>query len=164
MKRSCACLLAGLWLAATTVPAATRTADEIALDEAFGRDAIVIEATEWACWSFDVYMALDMAQQRRGLMTVRKLPMFTGMLFVYADESRHSMWMKNTFIPLDILFIRMDGTVSSIARHTEPQSLRSIASSEPVGYVLELNAGLTEDLHIDDQSHVLLPADLSAAR
>lgn len=134
------------------------------LDDAFRRDAIVITASSGECYHFDVYLALTGEQQRRGLMFVRDLPPFTGMLFVYDDAGPRSMWMKNTFIPLDILFIRGDGAVSSIARQTEPQSLRSIASIEAVTYVLELNAGVTETLGIDDQSRVLLPAMLSTER
>ena len=85
-------------------------------------------------------------------MHVRKLPDTTGMLFVYPYEARLSMWMKNTFIPLDILFIRADRTVSSVAYDTEPQSLQSIKALEPVRYVLELNAGVADKLSIDTYS------------
>ena len=131
------------------------------LDDAFTQDAIVITASRDACYHFDVYMALSSEQQRRGLMFVRDLPAFTGMLFVYDDAGQRSMWMKNTFIPLDILFIRSDGGVSSIAKQTEPQSLRSIASIEAVTFVLELNAGVTERLGIDERSRVLVPTMLS---
>jgi uncharacterized membrane protein (UPF0127 family) len=88
-------------------------------------------------------------------MFVRDLPQFTGMLFVYDGSSTVSMWMKNTFIPLDMVFARRDGTVSSIVRNTEPQSLRSIASIEPVAFVLELNAGTTERLFIDESSRLV---------
>lgn len=88
-------------------------------------------------------------------MHVRQLPASTGMLFVYERENFASMWMKNTYISLDILFARADGRISSIARNTEPQSLRSIASIEPVRYVLELNAGTAERLFIDGDSRLL---------
>lgn len=134
------------------------------LDQAFSRDTIVVVATAGECYHFDVYLALTGEQQRRGLMFVRNLPAYTGMLFAYTEPGPRSMWMKNTLIPLDILFIRADGAVSSIARQTEPQSLRSIASIEPVTYVLELNAGVTETLGIDEQSRVLLPDTLSTER
>ena len=119
------------------------------LAAAFGRSVVVIEANLHACYSFDVFVAESEAQKLRGLMYVRELPQDHGMLFVYSETAMHSMWMKNTYIPLDILFIREDGTVSSVARHTEPLSLRSISSTEPVTYVLELNAGVTERLSID---------------
>jgi uncharacterized protein len=126
------------------------------LDGGFARDAIVIENSGNACYRFDVYLALTVEQQRRGLMHVRSLPPFTGMLFVYDDAGPRSMWMKNTFIPLDILFIRADGTVSSVAERTEPLSLRSIASTEAVTYVLELNGGVSEALRIDKDSQSLV--------
>ena len=87
-------------------------------------------------------------------MHVRSLPETTGMLFLYDYDARLSMWMKNTFIPLDIVFVRADGTVSSLAYNTEPQSLKSIAALEPVRYVLELNAGVAEKLSIDKYSRI----------
>jgi uncharacterized membrane protein (UPF0127 family) len=128
-----------------------------ALDGAFAGSSIVVQASDSACYRFDVYLALTPDQQRRGLMRVRRLPKFSGMLFVYPADDLHSMWMKNTLIPLDILFIRRDGSVASIARMTEPQSLRSIASDEAVRYVLELNGGVTEELGIDTDSMVYVP-------
>ena len=127
------------------------------LDAAFEKATLVISASENACYVFDIYLALNRDQQRRGLMHVRHLPEFTGMLFVYRDASIHSMWMKNTFIPLDMLYIRADGTVSSIETNTVPQSLKSISSIEPVNFVLELNAGVTERLHINTDSVVYFP-------
>ena len=122
------------------------------LDTAFAKDVLVIRASEHACYRLDIYIAANDEQRRRGLMHVRRLPDTTGMLFVYPYEARLSMWMKNTFIPLDILFIRADRTVSSVAYDTEPQSLQSIAALEPVRYVLELNAGVAEKLSIDTYS------------
>ena len=134
-------------------PLATQADDE--LDAAFGRGALIIVASKHACYQFDVYLARDDDQRRRGLMFVRDLPPMTGMLFVYDGEEYHSMWMKNTYIPLDIVFARGDGTVSSVTRNTEPLSLASIASIEPVTYVLELNAGAAERFFIDANSHLL---------
>lgn len=125
------------------------------LDAAFERDVLVIVASAHACYRFDIYLALDDEQKRRGLMHVRSLPATTGMLFVYDGKYLQSMWMKNTLIPLDIVFARDDGAVSSVAKHTEPQSLASIESIEPVKYVLELNAGTTERLSIDENSRLL---------
>jgi hypothetical protein len=127
------------------------------LDRSFSTSSIIIETGDSACYHFDVYLALTIEQQRRGLMQVRRLPTFRGMLFAYPTDDMHSMWMKNTLIPLDILFIRADGSVASIVRMTEPQSLRSIASDEPVRYVLELNGGVADELGIDSDSVVYLP-------
>ncbi|HET6629970.1 MAG TPA: DUF192 domain-containing protein [Woeseiaceae bacterium] len=149
---------AALALAAVAAGAQSTGGDD--LDEDFARGAIIIEAGENACYRFDVYLAETNAQHRRGLMFVRELPRLTGMLFVYPDSAMRSMWMKNTFIPLDILFIRADGTVSSIAQDTEPRSLASIASTEPIQYVLELNAGVTEELGIGPGSVIYFPPEL----
>jgi uncharacterized membrane protein (UPF0127 family) len=124
------------------------------LDAAFAKDVLVIHASKHACYRLDIYIAATDEQRSRGLMHVRNMPESTGMLFLYDYDARLSMWMKNTFIPLDILFVRADGTVSSIAYNTEPQSLKSIAALEAVRYVLELNAGVAEKLSIDQYSRL----------
>ena len=127
------------------------------LDSAFEKDKLVIAASAHACHVFDVYLALTRAQQARGLMHVRYMPKFTGMLFVYRQPRVISMWMKNTYIPLDMLFIRADGSIANIEAHTEPLSLESVSAIEPLNYVLELNAGVTGQLAIDTESRVILP-------
>lgn len=124
------------------------------LDAAFERDVLVVIAGEYACHRVDIYLAVSPRQHQRGLMFVRALPETTGMLFVYDDDARLSMWMKNTLIPLDIVFARADGSVSSIARDTEPLSEKSIAAREPVRFVLELNAGVADKLGIDRDSRL----------
>jgi len=142
------------WIIAAAIGALTCAAvadDE--LDKRFGKDILIIEASAYGCHRFDIYVAADDTQRSRGLMFVRNLPATTGMIFIY-DNEPVSMWMKNTFIPLDMLFIRRDGTVSSVAHNTEPQSLRSVRSVEPVSFVLELNAGTAERLAIDENSRI----------
>jgi uncharacterized membrane protein (UPF0127 family) len=150
------------WLIVVAFLMPLTVAAQDSLDDAFDRDVLVIAARN-ACFRFDIYLALSREQQRRGLMFVRELPMTTGMLFVYPGEAHHSMWMKNTFIPLDILFARSDGTVSSIAKDTTPQSLKSISSTEPVTYVLELNAGVTDALLIEPGSLLIWEPGLPAS-
>lgn len=142
------------WLFLVAI-AADASADE-ALDERFERSVIVIAASQHACYRFDVYLALTYEQQKRGLMFVREMPETTGMLFVYPKTDYYSMWMKNTLIPLDIAFATDNGTIVNIARHTEPQSLKSIGSERPVNYVLELNAGVTERLKIEPGSRLIV--------
>lgn len=144
------------WLCCTTMVlmAVNPAIGDEQLDAAFSKDVLIIEASKFACHRFDIYLAVDNAQQSRGLMHVRDLPQTTGMLFVYSRGRIVSMWMKNTFIPLDMVFARSDGTVSSVAQNTEPQSLRSIAAIEPVTFVLELNAGTAERLFIDEDSRL----------
>lgn len=126
------------------------------LDDAFERDQLVIVTRDGTRHSFDVYLALDFEQQRRGLMFVRELPEETGMLFIYDEPGVRSMWMKNTYIPLDIVFAREDGTVSSVISDTEPLSLQSLRATEAVIYVLELNAGVARRLGIGAGSRLLL--------
>ena len=124
------------------------------LDDRFSRDVLVVEASRWACHRFDVYLAITNTERSRGLMFVRELPATSGMLFVYPGDHAVSMWMKNTLIPLDMVFARPDGTVSSVIANTEPQSLESLASIEPVAFVLELNAGTAARLAIDENSRI----------
>jgi len=141
-----------LLLVAALVPFAAGAQDS--LDDAFDRDVLVIVAHQ-ACYRFDIYLALNTPQQRRGLMGVRKLPATTGMLFAYRNDAYRSMWMKNTYIPLDMVFARHDGTVTNVIANTVPQSEESLTSSEPVAFVLELNAGTAQRLGIDEQSRLL---------
>lgn len=139
-------------------PALVPAQDLPPLEEAFDQGVLVIDGAS-ACHRFDVYLALTRSQQRRGLMFVREMAPTVGMLFVYREPAYLSMWMKNTFIPLDMLFVRADGSVASIAEHTEPQSERSIGTDELVRYVLELNAGTTSRLGIVPGSRLFLDAE-----
>lgn len=133
--------------------AAIAVADE-ELERRFTKDVLIVEASELGCYRFDVYLALNDAQRSRGLMFVRVLPATTGMLFVYEGDYPLSMWMKNTFIPLDMVFARADGTVTNVIRDAEPQSLKSLRSSGNAAFVLELNAGTTQRLAIDENSRI----------
>ena len=124
------------------------------LDQSYESDVLVIVARH-ACYRFDIYLAVDAQQQRRGLMFVREMPERTGMLFVYRDENFRSMWMKNTYISLDMVFAHRDGSIANIATDTVPLSEKSITSSEPVTFVLELNAGTARRLSIDEDSRLI---------
>jgi uncharacterized membrane protein (UPF0127 family) len=132
-----------------------QAADNSDLDATFPKDTLVISADAYTCWFFEIYVATTNGQRSRGLMHVRQLPEFSGMIFIYREARILSMWMKNTYIPLDMLFIRGDGSVASIATDTTPMSLDSIASGENVNMVLELNAGTTEKLGIGTDSRIL---------
>ena len=87
----------------------------------------------------------------------RSLAADRGMLFDFAQVEPVSMWMKNTYLPLDMLFIRSDGTISHIAENTEPLSTRVIPSGGPVLAVLELNAGSAKRLGIKPGDRVEHP-------
>ena len=124
------------------------------LEQSFELDVLVIVG-RYACYRFDIYLAVSPPQQRRGLMFVRDLPERTGMLFVYGDDNYRSMWMRNTYISLDMIFARHDGTVTNIVHETVPLSEKTILSSEPARFVLELNAGIAKRLSIDEDSRLL---------
>ncbi len=77
----------------------------------------------------------------RGLMFRHKLPDDRAMLFDFGKPRPASMWMKNTYISLDMLFVREDGTIAAVAENTEPLSLQTISVQEPVKAVVEVAAG-----------------------
>jgi uncharacterized membrane protein (UPF0127 family) len=98
--------------------------------------------------SFQVEVARNEADRAQGLMFRRSMPADRGMLFDFGRVEPVAMWMQNTYLPLDMLFIRPDGTIARIAANTEPLSTRTIPSGEPVLAVLELNAGTASRLGI----------------
>ena len=87
-------------------------------------------------------------EKSKGLMFRPKVPDGTGMLFPYGDPQEITMWMKNTYASLDMVFIRGDGIIHRIETNTEPMSERVIASEGPVTAVLELTAGAAAKLGI----------------
>lgn len=103
---------------------------------------------------FAVEMANTPQEQARGLMFRRSLPEGQGMLFDFHQEQPTSFWMKNTYIPLDMIFIRADGTVSTVGANAVPYSERPIPSAGPVRAVLEINAGLAKSLGIEPGARV----------
>ncbi len=94
---------------------------------------------------FGVEMALTPEEQSRGLMFRRELPEKQGMLFDFKREQPTSFWMKNTYVPLDMIFIRADGRILNIAENTVPLSEALVSSSGPVRAVLEVIAGTSQE-------------------
>ena len=88
----------------------------------------------------------------------QRLPEDRGMLFDFGEPRPVSMWMKNTYIPLDMIFIRADGTIRRIAANTEPLSERTVPSSGAVRYVLEVIGGTAKKLGIEPGDKVSGPA------
>ncbi|WP_229428737.1 DUF192 domain-containing protein [Microvirga pudoricolor] len=111
-------------------------------------EPLTIVATGGQRHSFQVEVARNDADRAQGLMFRRTMAPDHGMLFDFAKVAPVSMWMQNTYLPLDMLFIRQDGTIARIAANTEPLSTRTISSGEPVLSVLELNAGTSARLGI----------------
>ncbi|HEV2561250.1 MAG TPA: DUF192 domain-containing protein [Rhizomicrobium sp.] len=103
---------------------------------------------------FIVEVAADPATQERGLMYRRGMAPNAGMLFDFHQPAYVSFWMKNTILPLDMIFIRPDGTISTIAANAKPYSLDLIRSAEAVRAVLEINAGRAAALGIEPGERV----------
>ncbi len=91
--------------------------------------------------TFEIWLAETPRQQEQGLMFVRDLPENRGMLFVSEVPRVFRMWMKNTYIPLDMVFIGQDGRIAKIAARTTPHSLDTISSDVPVAAILEIKGG-----------------------
>ena len=98
---------------------------------------------------FTVEVAASPQQQERGLMFRRSLAPDRGMIFTYSPSQDVSFWMKNTLIPLDIIFIRSDGTIVRTS-HGVPLSLDPVPSGEPVAAVLEIRGGRSAELGINE--------------
>ena len=96
----------------------------------------------------NAYIADTPTKRTQGLMHVTDLPENEGMLFVFRPPRYVSMWMKNTVISLDIVFIKADGTIAHVHQEAKPLSLQSIPSIYKVKWVLELNAGVAEKLSL----------------
>jgi uncharacterized membrane protein (UPF0127 family) len=116
-------------------------------------------ATRGGVLSFDVEVAVKDEQRARGLMYRRSLPAGYGMLFDFGVERDVKMWMKNTYVSLDMLFIRSDGRILNIAERTTPLSTATVSSAGAVRFVLELPAGTAKRLRIaagDEVGHRLI--------
>jgi uncharacterized protein len=114
----------------------------------FGRATVRIATHAGRVHRFDAYVARSTEEKIQGLMYVEELPADAGMLFPYAPPRRASIWMKNTLIPLDLVFVAPDGRIESIVASAEPETLDVRRSQEAVAYVLELNGGTAERLAI----------------
>jgi uncharacterized protein len=90
---------------------------------------------------FEVWLAVSPEEKAQGLMFVRDLPADRGMLFLYDRPTEAGIWMKNTYIELDILFIAADGRIVKIAERARPHSLETISPDSLVTGVLELRGG-----------------------
>ena len=116
---------------------------------------LVIKTRSGIEWLFEVEMAVSEEQHRQGLMFRTSLSEESGMLFLYNPSQRVSMWMKNTKIPLDMIFIAQGGRIVKIHETARPGDTRPVSSGRPVRAVLEINAGLARELGIREGDQVI---------
>jgi uncharacterized membrane protein (UPF0127 family) len=93
---------------------------------------------------FKIELALTPQQQAKGLMKRTEMAKDAGMLFYFGKEDERSFWMKDTLIPLDMIFIKADGTISKVHESASPQDLTSVKSDGPAIAVLELKGGTSK--------------------
>src|SRR3954469_3205293 len=125
------------------------------LDKAFPKSDLQIATPDARLHHFHIWVAEDEARRERGLMFVKHMPEDAGMLFAYPSPRPVSMWMKNTVLPLDMLFVNTAGKVEKVVENTKPFSLQTIDSGVPVVAVIELNAGTCARLHISAGARVI---------
>lgn len=106
---------------------------------------------------FNVEIMRTVEEREKGLMFRKYLPANRGMLFDFQSEQPIAMWMKNTYIPLDMIFISRRGKVTSIYENAEPFSENIISSNGPVYAVLEVNGGIAAKIGLKIGDHVNNP-------
>ena len=99
--------------------------------------------------NLDIEIADDEYKTQTGLMYRDKMEQLQGMLFVFPDEALRSFYMKNTNIPLDIIYISADQKIVSFQKNAQPNNESSLPSKVPAKYVLEINAGLADEWHLE---------------
>lgn len=125
--------------------------------EVIDQQALTIETKNGGPIAFHVELAITQEQQMYGLMNRTSLPEDAGMLFIFNDVAKRAFWMKDTLIPLDMLFISADGTIHHIHHMAKPQDLTNITSEKPVKAILEINGGLSDILGIAEGDKVIHP-------
>lgn len=110
----------------------------------FKHSGFVITRADGTRFSFEAEVAKSVKEQSYGLMFIRDLPDNQGMIFPYTPPQAVSFWMENTLIPLDMLFVRPDGTLGRIAAEAKPQDKTPISSQEPVIAVIEIKGGMAK--------------------
>ncbi|MDW4497551.1 DUF192 domain-containing protein [Sulfitobacter sp. D35] len=122
------------------------------------REDTVFLKGDWGQARFSVEIADDAAEQAQGLMHRDSLPISSGMLFVYDRPQSLSFWMRNTLIPLDMLFLDATGTVRHIHAMAVPLDETPIHGGDGLTHVLEINGGLAERMGITEGSVMRHPS------
>ncbi len=121
----------------------------------------VTVAGDWGQARFSIELADDAAERAQGLMHVESMPRMSGMLFAYEEPQFASFWMRNTLIPLDMIFAGADGTIRHVHSRAVPHDETPIPGGPDIQYVLEINGGMADRLGIsvgDTLQHPLIGA------
>jgi uncharacterized protein len=153
-------LCIGVYAAAATAGAPEPAAEPLS---AFPQSLLAIRTAAGTVINFKIWTADTPARDMQGLMFVHDMDQHAGMLFVFPEIHRVTMWMRNTYIPLDMLFMNRAGKIEYIAENTAPLSDKIIGAPEPEFAVLELNGGASARFGIRVGDTVLHPAFKSAA-
>jgi len=154
LRRALLLIAAAFAIAGALPPAAPGPA---LAQQAMAQEPLVIRTAGGAEHPFMVEIARTRAEQERGLMFRDSLADDRGMLFDWGGMAPAAMWMKNTLIPLDMLFIDADGLILEIFADTVPRSLDVITAGVPVRAVLELNGGTAKRLGLKPGDRVRHP-------
>jgi uncharacterized protein len=146
MLRALAAALLAVWLAVPAAAADACVPGSVDLRDADGRV------------QFQVEVMSDAAGREKGLMFRESLPKFAGMLFVYEKPQPVAFWMRNTLIPLDMLFFDGSGRLVRVKSSAQPHDETPVVGGAGIRYVLEINAGLAEELGIDAGTELRSPA------
>ncbi|MFZ4761870.1 MAG: DUF192 domain-containing protein [Alphaproteobacteria bacterium] len=150
-------LYSGVFSLSMAASAHAAEADELPAPVSYDTTPLLVQQQGKKIHELKVELAVTPEKMMKGLMFRRSVPDDAGMLFVFPIDQRNSMWMKNTLVSLDMVFIRQDGSISSIYENAEPESLKLITANEPVRAVLELQGGNAKKLGITTDMRVRHP-------
>lgn len=125
---------------------------------AFATGELSLQRADGTKLSINAEIAKTQEQKSYGLMFRRSLALDHGMIFLWDEDTLVSMWMKDTFIPLDMLYVRQDGTIEKIIIGAVPQDLTPLPSGEPIRAVVELKAGAVQYFKLKTGDKVLYQA------
>ncbi|MGO9933188.1 MAG: DUF192 domain-containing protein [Steroidobacteraceae bacterium] len=156
--RRCAAGWAHLWILAVAVAAAPAGAQYVEPLSAFPQSLLSIRTVDGKVINFKIWTADTPRREEQGLMFVHQMDEHAGMLFLFPENKRVTMWMKNTYISLDLLFMNRLGKIDYIAVRATPLSEAIIGPPDPEFAVLELNGGAAARLGIGVGDRVLHPS------
>jgi uncharacterized protein len=154
LARECASALLA-WAAFLLLPAAAHGGDAATAMplSSFPRESIAVETRSARRHAFEAWRAETPAQREQGLMFVKSMREDQAMIFVYDPAEYVAMWMKNTLLPLDMLFVDDNGCIVTVKERATPGSLDTIEAHSPIALVVELNGGTAaaRGIHVGDR-------------